>query len=668
MSSKDWRPPSLAQHFDAPDGYQGEFGWVCGFSADAAFMDDAAERFTRLTAAQRAHQGLITLALYLDPSNPQVRLQDAPGTAHLPLRDLAHKRFRLLHAKVALLGFRHPEQPARWRLRLLVSTGNWTRQTLEESLDLAWRIEIASEELSGGHRIGQGCADIQAAWSLFQWLDTLFDTRLLEAGNDVGARFSRDRVKSWINQCKPHAGGVARLFDNRRKPLFEEVKQRLSVSAVARNYLAMGSGFYEANPDGQAPSPDKIVKDLVPEKIVKDLIDMRILTKSADVDLFVNPSACQVIANSVKRLEEHAPSIIVRPAVAPEIVFKKAASNRNLHAKFLLGANWRDGSNACSSTWIYLGSGNLTNAGFLQPASQIRGNLEVGVVFFPEEVYWERHRSVSEAHVVTNLLPILQTDFSENNRPESGDKWVPPEAVFLSTPVSHLKWHPADDGGELSAPDLGNAEIDVIAPQGETCKRTETGFLWPGSQPRSVIIRWKDNDRTCEADVPVVDEYGRIAATTLTAIDLDEAWWQLADFPLPPESELDGEENHADGEGQALMGLSGIGVATTHRTPIRQMMQLIENIAARQTEIEKADWALWCTRLEQTLGQAKESRTIREFASLGLNPLSPLWIAHFRPIYAETSTSPEGALYEQILGRLESAWNVNDLSRIEGLP
>ena len=46
MSSKDWRPPSLAQHFDAPDGYQGEFGWVCGFSADAAFMDDAAERFT----------------------------------------------------------------------------------------------------------------------------------------------------------------------------------------------------------------------------------------------------------------------------------------------------------------------------------------------------------------------------------------------------------------------------------------------------------------------------------------------------------------------------------------------------------------------------------------------------------------------------------------------
>ena len=668
MSNKDWRPPSLAQHFDAPDGYQGEFGWVCGFSADAAFMDDAAERFTRLPAAQRAHQGQIALALYLDPTNPQVRLQDAPGTAHLPLRDLGHKRFRLLHAKVALLGFRNREQPARWRLRLLVSTGNWTRQTLEESLDLTWCIEIAKEDLPLGDGVGQGCADIQAAWSLFQWLDTLFDTRLLEVGNDAGAKLARNRVKSWIDQCKPHVAGIARLFDNRKKSLFEEVKQRLSVSTVARNYLAMGSGFYEADTDDRAHSPGKIVKDLVPEKIVKDLIDKRILTKSADVDLFVNPYACQAIAKSVKRLERHAPSIVVRPAVAPEIVFKNAGSSRSLHAKFLFGANWREGSNVCSSTWIYLGSGNLTDAGFLQPASQTRGNLEVGVVFFPEEVYWERNRSVPEGGVVTNLLPILQTDFAENNGPKSGDEWIPPEAVFLSAPVSHLKWHQADGGGHLSAPDLGNVEIDVITPQGESCTRTEAGFFWPGSPPRSVSIRWKNNDKVSEAEVPVVDEYGRIAATILMTIDLEEAWWQLAEFPLPPQSELESEEDDSEGRGDAVKEPHTSGAVDTHRTPIRQMMQLIENIAARQTEVEKLDWILWCTRLEQTLGQAKESRTVKDFASLGLNPLSPLWIHHFRPSYAETGTTPEGALYEEILGRIESAWNVKDLPRIEGFP
>ena len=96
----EWRPLSLAQHFDAPDEYQGEYGWVCGFSADAAFMDEAAKRFTRMTAAQRAHQGRVVLSLYLDPCNPQVRLQDAPGVAHLPISNVSRKPFRLLHAKI----------------------------------------------------------------------------------------------------------------------------------------------------------------------------------------------------------------------------------------------------------------------------------------------------------------------------------------------------------------------------------------------------------------------------------------------------------------------------------------------------------------------------------------------------------------------------------------
>jgi hypothetical protein len=37
---------SLLQHFDPPAGYVGGFGRVCGYSADADFLDMAAERFT----------------------------------------------------------------------------------------------------------------------------------------------------------------------------------------------------------------------------------------------------------------------------------------------------------------------------------------------------------------------------------------------------------------------------------------------------------------------------------------------------------------------------------------------------------------------------------------------------------------------------------------------
>ena len=84
INSESLRPPSLAQHFDAPEDYTGHFGWLCGYSADALFLDDATERFTRLTHSQRAHQGRIALAALLDPGNPPISLPDAPGAAHLP--------------------------------------------------------------------------------------------------------------------------------------------------------------------------------------------------------------------------------------------------------------------------------------------------------------------------------------------------------------------------------------------------------------------------------------------------------------------------------------------------------------------------------------------------------------------------------------------------------
>lgn len=131
-----FKPPSLAQHFEAPDDFVGCFGWLCGYSADSGFLNDAVERFTRRTKPLRAGDGSIAMALMLNPHNEQISLVDVPGVLHLPLKTVPAP-FLLLHAKVALLGFRHEPDPKRWRLRLIVSTENWTRQTLEESLDLA---------------------------------------------------------------------------------------------------------------------------------------------------------------------------------------------------------------------------------------------------------------------------------------------------------------------------------------------------------------------------------------------------------------------------------------------------------------------------------------------------------------------------------------------------
>lgn len=651
----EWRPLSLAQHFDAPDEYQGEYGWVCGFSADAAFMDDAARRFTRLTAAQRAQQGRVVLSLYLDPCNPQVRLQDAPGVAHLPISNVSRKPFRLLHAKVSLLGFRHLDQPERWLSRLVVSTGNWTRQTLEESLDLAWSIEISSEDVSRAKGIGQCCADIQAAWRLFQWLDTLFDTRLLEAGHDSGASSTRNRVKSWINVCEGHAHGTTRLFDNRQRSLFDEVKLRLASSVATRNYLAMGSGFYEAPSNGQAR---------IPGKIVKGLTDAHILTKRCEIDLFVNPSNCQAIAHSVPKIKKDIPGITIRSAAAPKHVFG-VNNYRSLHAKFLFAANWRQVSNACSSAWVYLGSGNLTDAGFMQPASQAAGNLEAGVVFFPRNLVWCGGKSVPADNIVTNVLPIQwESAFTAEDKLSPGPEWSPPETLFVAPPVSHFNWHPCNDGGELQVSSIATAEIDVFLPSGETCERTATGYRWLDRQPRSVRIAWTSDRTQNSADVPVVDEYGRIAATVLPSIDLEAAWWQLADFPMPPEAEA--PEWEYDQLNGVEMDSPFAAASPVAFTPIRQMMQLVENISARQTEVGVENWRLWCNQLEQILGQARDCTAVKEFAKLKLNPLSPLRMPPFRPAFAEDDTSEAGRLYEETLTRVELLWGLKMFSTMGG--
>ncbi len=661
--------PSLAQHFEAPDDYVGHFGWLCGYSADADFLDDAAERFTRLTSAQRQNEGRIALAVILDPGNPAISITEAPAVAHLPVKDFATKPFRLLHAKVALLGFKHreaSEDSKKWCLRLIVSTGNWARQTLEESLDLAWRVDLSSDALkTTDDNIRLICADIKAANDLMQEIATLFDTRLLRPTTNVDFSKTEDpqkQLNDWILSCSKKAKGqAARFFDNRRKSLLDQLPAKIKAcgSGVARNYLAMGSGFYEAAAD-QMRVPE------VPEKIIKKLKNNTLLTQRPEIDIYVNPSACQSVATSVRALNKL--GVTVRPAGQPSSVFGDSALQRTLHAKFLFSANYRDNSPACNSAWVYLGSGNLTNPGFANKMSVSAGNIEAGVVFAPDGLLWKGGKNVDERLVVTNLLPIQWNDLidSDRNQLSPGPDMEPRDEVYLAPPVAWLGWYKTDDISELRATEADLPDFQVIDPTGHACERTETGFLWKEAQPRQVTVRWMINETSREATIPVIDQYGRIAATELPQIGVDEAWRQLEDFPLPPDDEGDNskDSDNVDINGKdANMGPNK-NASKPLRYPIRQMMELIEKIADKQTKINKMDWSSWCNRLEQALNQAKEDDDVKSFREFELNPLSPLRHASFRPSFAETAESDEGQLYESTLARIEKSWKVDQMTAI----
>ncbi len=656
------KPPSLAQLFDAPEGLVGHFGWLCGYSADAAFLNDAVERFVRHTSGQRAHLGRIALGAMLNPGNVQITPVDVPGVMHLAYVAGQPKPFRLLHAKVAVLGYREENNPSQWLLRIIVSTGNWTRATLEQNLDLAWHLDIAAQDLKAqDDAVRQARADINATWGMLKWLRGFFDTRVFtDAPPGRSTTETRDAYQ-WFEELLdsiPNPRGILpRVFDSRHAALVDQLPELVKThcSPVTRNYFGMGSGFFESTQDsGRIPN--------VLDRTAQTLQEAGLLTKSPEVDIFVNPRGCQAVAESFKAIRERGWS--VREAYKPE--FFSEGEIRSLHAKFLLSANSRTKSPLCSSAWVYLGSGNLTAAGFAQKMSENGGNLEVGVVLPAGELYWEPTRGVPPNQLVYNVLPVQwDGEFAGDGVLSSGSPFVLPEDTFVAAPLPYLLWVFDGDQGVLKSPSEVDVPFDVLDSAEVACdRRAPMLFVWTGERPRQVLLRWVTGSGSeHRAFVPVLDEFGRVAATKLAQMDVDDVWRQLQSFPMPPDEEdiPPPDDPPPDGHGRPTGGSATLQAVVY---PIRRMMQLVENIAARQTSVPPADWTAWCIRLEQSLCQAANSRVAASFQTLGLNPISPLWQKPFRPTFAETSETPEGRTYEDALKRVESTWGMCGLKQI----
>jgi hypothetical protein len=644
-----FKPASLAQLFEPPEQHQGVFGWLCGYAADADFLENALEHFSGLTQAQRAHQGRILLAVMLDPGNPQIAPAEAPGALHLPVRT-APLPFALLHAKVAILGFQSAND---FVLRVIVSTGNWTRQTLEESLDLAWHLDVLSAP-QNADIARQDCVDLAAAWDFFLSVQQFFDLRLLEgvAGKDNESGGAVAKFTAWIGQiAKPYRGYKPRFFDSRKRSLFAQLPGLVRDHAgnVRRNYLALGSGFFESEGKGKA---------FVPEQILGILGGKNLVTQSCDKNLFVNPLACQAVAKRKSRIEKKGWTI--RAARAPTYF---GAVPRFLHAKFIFSANRQDGSNNCSSAWVYLGSGNLTHPGFMNKASAI-GNLEAGVVFAPKNTPKCLGGEADDAaDVVTNLLPIHWDNGTPLPKLEVGRDMPERDAIFVAAPVALFLWDERTERASLTPQGEVLGEFELLDPDGHPCERlTDGSFVWPCKRPRQVTVAWSAAECTRKASVPVIDCYGRFCAGDLPALDLEEAWMQLANFPMPPEDqELAGDSADTIDGGLAYGAAFAI---PPFAYPVRRMMILVEDIAAKQVTIAKPHWTMWCNRLEQVLTQAKDSPVVRAFQSMELNPLHPLFAPAFRPDFAATGQTPQGTRYEAALNTAITAWQLENCSKL----
>jgi hypothetical protein len=640
-------PGSLLSVFVPPEGFVGEFGWICGFSGDAPFLDLAADRFTSRSTSQRAHEGRTWLAALLDPTAPQVPPTAAPGVLHLGLRK-APLPYRLLHAKVALLGFGAREGGG-WCLRLVVSSGNWTRQTLEASLDVVWTVDLHGGEARSA-AADQAAADLRAATGLLDELRPLFAADALTGaeGAQVGlSRAAMERLDLRLNGLPNPRGVTPRFFDNRKAALVTTLPDRVSAiaGAVRRNTLVVGSGFFGGGtkPDVLPAAVDGLVRRLRTGT-------SPLLTQQGEIAIVVNPLSCQEVARARGAMKAARWRVLPgRDPAGPQ------GRRRELHAKFVFGANRRNNDNI-SSPWVYLGSGNLTGPGFLQRAGA-NGNLEAGVVFDPGPLRWSQLR---------DRLPVDLTAEDLLDTPDSldmGDEPPTPREPFLAPPFAWLMSGEPPD--RLTPPVLPDLPVVLLHPDGARIPLdAATGaYPWPGPPAAEVEVAWTWGASERRAWLPILDLFGRLAGRALRPLTFDDLEDELGNFPAP--AEVEEEETEEDGpNGGESTSDSTTPKASTY--PIRQIMQAIELVASRQTALVATDWPGWCARVEQALVRMKDTPTVGQVRALGVNPLAALRRPEFLPDLPEGDDS--FGIYDEMLRRVEAAWGFSALARLGEMP
>lgn len=632
---------SLSGLFDAPQGYSGYFGVITGFSADQATLQIMAERFSGLMPYGLSQQGKVYLSLFLDfGASP---IQGVPGVCHhLPTRDsIAASPFALMHAKVALLLYRRDNfDEESWLIRLVVSSGNWTTQSTASSLDVAW---FADYPLSGDDSSQfTGRNVISDAWEFMRRLQSHYDMRLVSpkdhgATNETQSCFEQftqvlNRVTAKRVDTTPF-----RFIDSWNKSLVDEMTEAIADVAPNTKFrqVILGSAFYEG-----APSDGKAIpfQSTVPYKVYQRLKDQKLIyANTAPPTLVANLQACQALPSWSKR-----PAVIAPyDASGFQRVF--------MHAKFLYLGDSLNDATISKKNVVYLGSGNFTKPGMMM-STRVGGNLEVGIVFPVENLDLSREK---QERFIGNFLPFK----GNKAKAEAIEALAPGQSEFApynpvpAPPIYAYSVKKTDGRTYLVPLPVCCADV-VIKNLGSRMTAVEDRILLNADAdiPGSVQIEYLANTY----EIPVIDEFGRIGAAKLPPIDMASAFDYLAGFPFTPEPEYDDVESS-----QITMSVAPI-LQTAQQSGsyhLRTVMQLVERIADKQSQLRDCDWTAWCSRLAQILIAIANDSSIAYARRIGIDPLEFLREEAFRPAFAETDETPQGQAYEAALDKVKNSWD-----------
>lgn len=561
---------SLLTLFMPPKDYSGDFGMFCGFTATRPVLD-------RIKRSFSAEMSRPMLAAFIHPTTAAVN--DVPGLAWIWMNTVERQRgYRLLHAKVALLGFRAKTGDG-YVIRLAVTTGNWTSDPLSDSIDLFWSVDIDTVNPDPDP---QACADLRAAWEMFGWLRERGDCSLIDRKYDghLPDKLLREKLERL-----PASNNTPRFIDSRQDALMPQVVERLA-SDRRRDRLIVGSGYFESAGN---------TADTVPERLRRELVRKAKLKKDARHELVLNLAACQGLAGNAERLAQEGWEFR-RPVSVDH------RDDAKLHAKFVLLASG-DGNDPCEGR-LYLGSGNMTARGF-EEAAQGGGNLEAGIVLsLPKGIQWRGNGS----NGIHRYLPIGGGAAITPTDMQAGADFERPEEPQELPEVAFLLWAE----GLLIAPD--KTDIEVLGPEGHPIS---TPCAWPGEAPAFVTLV-----KSCWR-VPVVANDALVVPRPRD-MTVEDVLAGLGSFPEPVERDMSG-----DGEAGAEAEIEESNQRPKTEAAnyaLRRMMELLVRLSEVQSRIDRRDWPRWCRELRDNLTAITEQEQpmLGFFREAGTNPLPAL--------------------------------------------
>lgn len=623
--------------FSPPEGRYGTHMALCAMTADIDTLNRALSSFTGQEALTRAATGWPRAVLMLDASQPLPSASAVPGMVCLAHDGVEQwqRRTTLMHAKVALLAFADQPMGAPTSFRLVVSTGNWTRESwgTMSLIDMYWTCEWNCAELRT-----QEQSDVGAA---YDFLD-----RLMQGLYARSARAFGEGLSWWGDwRVRMSREGIrlpaSRFVHSLDQSLYEHIKRAMRRADF--HTVIAGSGFFE-RPETDATS------GAMPQ-VLQSLDEIVEIGQAREKYLVFNPDQAGALATW--GAHNRAGWNLCIPT---DPLGEKFPGCRNLHAKFIVGlSRWNRDDGKLG--FLYLGSGNLSRLGLLSRAgldvSSARGdagNIETGIVT-NEEL---KLNSVWRSLACGDYLADHPARALEPGEGEPLHTPLPPPPVLLARhEAQQLLFVRSGDASAFQFQLPGSDQwLDVTADQ--------DAVPWEGPTPMVLAVRRKAGDLE-KFELPVMSAGGALCRQTLPELAADDVLEGLLQFPDAPAYAIDTID---DGSGT---GATRVQQATSARMnyPLRWLASVIEAIGDRQSSVTPEQFPIWISQVRMLLLEQVAPLHRKQIRDLHLDLFPALLEEGFRPswLIAEHPLLPA---YQALVEALRSFWSLPEQLRESG--